>query len=127
MGTAGGQRAEAGVRADGSPEHANGTAVFTSFDDGAQVAAWRSLVGQVATRYVAQFGAAEVRRWNFETWNEIKNHDWDQTSFTPLGFRNYYGRLRGGAGRCRPAPPLRWTGQLQVQRRAAQPTTASRC
>jgi hypothetical protein len=59
----------------GSPEFVNGSAIFTSFDDGAQVAAWRSLVAQMARHYIKKFGAEEVRRWNFETWNEVENGD----------------------------------------------------
>ena len=106
-------RLKPGFELMGSPEYANGTAVFTSFDDGAQVAAWRSLVAQTAQRYIAKFGVDEVRTWNWETWNEIENGDWDQTTFTPVGFRNYYDacaagladadpRLRfGGPGNCK--------------------------
>ena len=101
-------RLKPGFELMGSPEFANGSAVFTSFDAAEQVVAWRSLVGQVAKRYVAKFGAAEVRRWNWETWNEIENGDWDQTNISAAGFRNYYDAC--AAGLADADPSLRFGG-----------------
>ena len=44
--------------------------VFTSFADKQQVEAFSELVETIASRYISRFGAAVVRRWRFESWNE---------------------------------------------------------
>ena len=37
-----------------------------------------------------QFGLDYVSQWNFETWNEPDNGDFDGLKFTPSSFNNYY-------------------------------------
>ncbi|XP_053727696.1 alpha-L-iduronidase [Synchiropus splendidus] len=63
---------------------------FTDFEDKAQVVAWRNLVYQLAQRYIDRYGLGHVSQWNFETWNEPNNHDFDNVSVSIEGFLNYY-------------------------------------
>ncbi len=88
---------------------------FSDFNDAGQLRRWRTLARDLATHLVARYGAGEVERWLFETWNEPDigfgwSHQWpeDTTSFC-----NYYDacvegllaaspRLTiGGPGTCR--------------------------
>uniref|UniRef100_A0A671UD59 Alpha-L-iduronidase n=1 Tax=Sparus aurata TaxID=8175 RepID=A0A671UD59_SPAAU len=63
---------------------------FTDFEDKSQVIEWRNLVYLVAKRNIDKFGLGSVSQWNFETWNEPNNHDFDNVSVSIQGFLNYY-------------------------------------
>ncbi|XP_057688975.1 alpha-L-iduronidase isoform X2 [Corythoichthys intestinalis] len=63
---------------------------FTDFEDKAQVFKWRNLVYLIAKRYIEKYGLGSVSQWNFETWNEPNNHDFDNVSMSIQGFLNYY-------------------------------------
>ncbi|XP_065176849.1 alpha-L-iduronidase-like [Sycon ciliatum] len=68
----------------------NPSGYFTSFDNKTQVILWKDLVQQVAAHYITRYGLAEVAQWNFETWNEPSNKDFDNLDITIEGFLNYY-------------------------------------
>ncbi|CAG5920346.1 unnamed protein product [Menidia menidia] len=63
---------------------------FTDFEDKSQVIEWRNFVYLTAKRYIDKYGLASVSRWNFETWNEPNNHDFDNVTMSIQGFLNYY-------------------------------------
>ncbi|XP_034026964.1 alpha-L-iduronidase [Thalassophryne amazonica] len=63
---------------------------FTDFEDKAQVIKWRNLVYVIAKRYIERYGLGRVSQWNFETWNEPSNQDFDNVSMSIQGFLNYY-------------------------------------
>ncbi|KAK7933950.1 hypothetical protein WMY93_004846 [Mugilogobius chulae] len=63
---------------------------FTNFDDKSQVVEWRNLIYQTAKRYIDKYGLGVVSQWNFETWNEPNNHDFDNVTMSIQGFLNYY-------------------------------------
>ncbi|KAK2837635.1 hypothetical protein Q5P01_014847 [Channa striata] len=63
---------------------------FTDFEDKSQVAEWRNLVYLIAKRYIDRYGLGSVSQWNFETWNEPNNHDFDNVTMSVQGFLNYY-------------------------------------
>ncbi|XP_067378044.1 alpha-L-iduronidase [Channa argus] len=63
---------------------------FTDFEDKSQVAEWRNLVYLLTKRYIDRYGLGSVSQWNFETWNEPNNHDFDNVSMSIQGFLNYY-------------------------------------
>ncbi|KAF7657526.1 hypothetical protein LDENG_00025810, partial [Lucifuga dentata] len=76
---------------------------FTSFEEKAQVLEWRRLVRLLAARYIDKYGLGSVAQWNFETWNEPNNHDFDNVSMSIQGFLNYYDACSEGL---RAASPL---------------------
>ncbi|XP_029458215.1 alpha-L-iduronidase isoform X3 [Rhinatrema bivittatum] len=101
----------------------NPSGYFTDFEDKIQVLAWKNLVSTIAKRYIDRYGLKYVSKWNFETWNEPDNHDFDNVSMTIQGFQNYYDACSeglkevspllkfGGPGdSCRPLPrsPICW-------------------
>lgn len=63
---------------------------FTDFEDKSQVIEWRNLVYLIAKRYIDMYGLGRVSQWNFETWNEPNNHDFDNVTVSIQGFLNYY-------------------------------------
>ncbi|XP_036791997.1 alpha-L-iduronidase isoform X2 [Oncorhynchus mykiss] len=63
---------------------------FTNFEDKMQVVEWRNLVHLIAKRYIEKYGLGSVSLWNFETWNEPNNHDFDNVTVSIQGFLNYY-------------------------------------
>ncbi|XP_072289725.1 alpha-L-iduronidase [Eucyclogobius newberryi] len=63
---------------------------FTDFEDKSQVVEWRNLVYRIAKRYIDKYGLGVVSQWNFETWNEPNNHDFDNVTMSIQGFLNYY-------------------------------------
>lgn len=63
---------------------------FTDFEDKSQVVEWRNLVYKIAKRYIDRYGLGVVSQWNFETWNEPNNHDFDNVTMSIQGFLNYY-------------------------------------
>ncbi|KAM9393941.1 alpha-L-iduronidase [Pholidichthys leucotaenia] len=63
---------------------------FTDFEDKSQVVKWRNLVYLLVRRYTDKYGLGRVSQWNFETWNEPNNHDFDNVSVSVQGFLNYY-------------------------------------
>ncbi|XP_068594599.1 alpha-L-iduronidase [Brachionichthys hirsutus] len=63
---------------------------FTDFEDKSQVLEWRNLVRLIAQRYIDIYGLGTVSRWNFETWNEPSNRDFDGVAMSVQGFLNYY-------------------------------------
>ncbi|XP_041109745.1 alpha-L-iduronidase isoform X2 [Polyodon spathula] len=63
---------------------------FTDFEDKKQVVEWKNMVAVIAKRYIDKYGLGYVSQWNFETWNEPSNHDFDNVNMTIQGFLNYY-------------------------------------
>ncbi|MGH0185089.1 UNVERIFIED_CONTAM: hypothetical protein FKN15_023450 [Acipenser sinensis] len=63
---------------------------FTDFEDKKQVVEWKNMVAVIAKRYIDKYGLEYVSQWNFETWNEPSNHDFDDVNMTIQGFLNYY-------------------------------------
>ncbi|XP_061673771.1 alpha-L-iduronidase isoform X2 [Syngnathoides biaculeatus] len=63
---------------------------FTNFEEKSQVFKWRNLVHLIAKKYIEKYGLGNVSQWNFETWNEPNNHDFDNVSMSIQGFLNYY-------------------------------------
>lgn len=63
---------------------------FTDFEDKLQVIKWRDLIYLIAKRYIDEYGLGTVSQWNFETWNEPNNHDFDNVTMSIQGFLNYY-------------------------------------
>jgi L-iduronidase len=49
---------------------------FEGWKTDAELHAWRALVRDTARRYLARYGAEEVRRWYFEPWNEADQPKW---------------------------------------------------
>ena len=66
------QGLDPGFEIMGNPGNAPDRAdrVFTSFKEHPQILGWRDLVAALGARYIGRFGAASVRRWRFESWNE---------------------------------------------------------
>ncbi len=65
---------------------------FNDFNDDRQLHRWRTLVRDLAMHLVERYGANEVERWMFETWNEPDigfgwAHQWPQDT---ASFCNYY-------------------------------------
>ncbi|KAJ8397109.1 hypothetical protein AAFF_G00009630 [Aldrovandia affinis] len=81
---------------------------FTNFEDKQQVVEWRNLVYLTAKRYIEKYGLGYVSRWNFETWNEPNNHDFDNVTMSIQGFLNYYDACSEGLHDASPA--LRFGG-----------------
>ncbi|XP_072112195.1 alpha-L-iduronidase isoform X2 [Mobula birostris] len=96
---------------------------FTNFEDKKQVVEWKKMITFVAQRYIDKYSLAYVSKWNFETWNEPDHHDFDNLTFTVLGFQNYYDacseglkeasvllKFGGPGGSCHPPPrsPICW-------------------
>ncbi|XP_012707580.3 alpha-L-iduronidase [Fundulus heteroclitus] len=96
---------------------------FTDLEEKAQVVEWRNLVYLIAKRYIDKYGLGRVSQWNFETWNEPNNHDFDNVTMSIQGFLNYYDacseglraasellRFGGPGDSCHPAPrsPYCW-------------------
>ncbi|XP_053559266.1 alpha-L-iduronidase [Bombina bombina] len=63
---------------------------FTDFEDKRQVLEWKNLIFLIAKRYIERYGLEHVSKWNFETWNEPDNHDFDNVTMSIEGFLNYY-------------------------------------
>ncbi|XP_028270094.1 alpha-L-iduronidase isoform X2 [Parambassis ranga] len=63
---------------------------FTNFEEKSQVMEWRNLIYLIAKRYIDKYGLRSVSQWNFETWNEPNNHDFDNVTMSIQGFLNYY-------------------------------------
>ncbi|KAJ8005777.1 hypothetical protein DPEC_G00121410 [Dallia pectoralis] len=63
---------------------------FANFEDKRQVFEWKNLVYLTARRYIEKYGLERVSQWNFETWNEPNNHDFDNVTVSIQGFLNYY-------------------------------------
>ncbi|RVE68609.1 hypothetical protein OJAV_G00093360 [Oryzias javanicus] len=63
---------------------------FNDFENKSQVVEWKNLVYLTAKRYIDKYGLERVSQWNFETWNEPNNHDFDNVTMTIQGFLNYY-------------------------------------
>jgi L-iduronidase len=68
----------------------NPSNIFTDFENKTQIYAWRDLVYEIALRYINKYGLDYVSSWNFESWNEPDNGDFDGLKFTPSSFLNYY-------------------------------------
>ncbi|XP_040180297.1 alpha-L-iduronidase [Rana temporaria] len=75
---------------------------FTDFEDKVQVKEWQHLIYSTARRYIEKYGLSHVSSWNFETWNEPDNHDFDNVSFTLTGFQNYYDACSEGLKQASP-------------------------
>lgn len=75
---------------------------FSNFDDKQQVFEWMDLVSQIADRYIKLFGIDWVKKWNFETWNEPDDNDFDVINVTVNGFLNYYDACNEGLKRINP-------------------------
>ncbi|XP_042579082.1 uncharacterized protein LOC109084909 isoform X1 [Cyprinus carpio] len=75
---------------------------FSNFEDKSQVTEWRKLVYLIAERYIWKYGLGFVSQWNFETWNEPNNHDFDNITVSIQGFLNYYDACSEGLRAARP-------------------------
>ncbi|KAG8454291.1 hypothetical protein GDO86_000802 [Hymenochirus boettgeri] len=75
---------------------------FTDFENKSQVIEWRNLIFLTANRYIERYGLLKVSKWNFETWNEPDNHDFDNVSMTINGFQNYYDACSEGLKQASP-------------------------
>ncbi|KAM4707700.1 alpha-L-iduronidase [Discoglossus pictus] len=75
---------------------------FTDFEDKRQVVEWRNLIFLTANRYIEKYGLQQVSKWNFETWNEPDNHDFDNVTMTVQGFHNYYDACSEGLTKASP-------------------------
>ncbi|KAM8940318.1 alpha-L-iduronidase [Pelodytes ibericus] len=75
---------------------------FTDFEDKTQVVEWRNFVFLIATRYIDKYGLPNISKWNFETWNEPDNHDFDNVSMSVTGFQNYYDACSEGLKQASP-------------------------
>ncbi|XP_076126229.1 alpha-L-iduronidase isoform X1 [Alosa pseudoharengus] len=76
---------------------------FHDFEDKRQVMEWRNLVYHTAMRYIGKYGMGYVSQWNFETWNEPNNHDFDNVTVSIQGFLNYYDACSEGLRAASPA------------------------
>ncbi|XP_063051513.1 alpha-L-iduronidase [Engraulis encrasicolus] len=81
---------------------------FDDFEDKKQVVEWRNLVHRIAKRYIGKYGLGYVSQWNFETWNEPNNHDFDNVTVSIQGFLNYYDACSEGLRAA--SPKLRFGG-----------------
>ncbi|XP_078455383.1 alpha-L-iduronidase isoform X2 [Lampetra planeri] len=92
---------------------------FTDFENKTQLVAWRSLVSELAKRYIDMYGLREVLQWNFETWNEPDHGDFDNISMTVQGQRQLHAHSGAGArGRALdPAPLPTFPSHSHLQRR----------
>lgn len=63
---------------------------FTDFEDKLQVIKWKNFIYLIAKRYIDEYGLGSVSQWNFETWNEPNNHDFDNVTMSIQGFLNYF-------------------------------------
>ncbi|KAI1293508.1 Alpha-L-iduronidase [Halotydeus destructor] len=69
---------------------------YSDLDDHRQLRSWSKLVHYTVSRYVKLFGFDYVQSWNFETWNEPDNGDFDGLNFTSESFLKYYEATRAG-------------------------------
>ncbi|XP_076854892.1 alpha-L-iduronidase isoform X2 [Brachyhypopomus gauderio] len=76
---------------------------FSDFENKSQVVEWRRLVYLIAQRYIDKYGLGFVSKWNFETWNEPNNRDFDNVSMSIQGFLNYYDACSEGLRMASPA------------------------
>lgn len=93
----------------------NPSNVFTGFTERDDILVWRDFVAQLIGRFIERYGADEVRKWYFETWNEPDLPWWQHGE---RGFLNYYDacvagidavdpKLRiGGPGTARTLSPM---------------------
>uniref|UniRef100_T1IW51 Alpha-L-iduronidase n=1 Tax=Strigamia maritima TaxID=126957 RepID=T1IW51_STRMM len=63
---------------------------FRNFENKTEIDMWRHLVTKLATHYIGRYGLNYVQSWNFESWNEPDNHDFDNITMSLKGFLNYY-------------------------------------
>ncbi|XP_068089677.1 alpha-L-iduronidase [Hyperolius riggenbachi] len=80
----------------------NPSGYFTDFEDETQVKEWSQLIYLTAQRYIERYGLSHVSSWNFETWNEPDNHDFDNVSLTVKGIQNYYDACSEGLKKASP-------------------------
>ncbi|CAL8250420.1 unnamed protein product [Boreogadus saida] len=76
---------------------------FSDLEDKQQVEEWRKMVYLVAKRYIDKYSLGVVSQWNFETWNEPNNHDFDNVTMSIQGFLNYYDACSEGLRAASPA------------------------
>ncbi|WP_160194713.1 GH39 family glycosyl hydrolase [Devosia riboflavina] len=65
----------------------NPSGVFTCFTEKDDILLWRDFVTALVERFVSRYGAEEVKKWYFETWNEPDLPWWQHGE---RGFLNYY-------------------------------------
>jgi len=65
--------------------------LFTAFDVAADIQFWRTYIAAVARHCEARYGAANVRGWYFEMWNEPDLNGW-----TTKELLNYFDASRAG-------------------------------
>ncbi|XP_076810679.1 alpha-L-iduronidase-like [Clavelina lepadiformis] len=68
----------------------NPSGYFKNFDNMNEIVEFKKLVEALAKRYINMFGEYYVSTWNFETWNEPDNHDFDSLKISTEGFLKYY-------------------------------------
>ena len=67
----------------------NPSGFFSDFCNDGQLHAWRRMVRDLANHLMDRYGADEVKKWYFETWNEPDVGWWHQWP-EPVPFCNYY-------------------------------------
>jgi L-iduronidase len=87
--------------------------MFNDFNDDQQLHRWRDLVSELAWHATRRYGAVDVEKWYFESWNEPDAGWWRQWPADEQSFCNYYDacseglrlvnpKIRfGGPGTCR--------------------------
>jgi hypothetical protein len=58
-----------GFEVMGNPQSSSEQGLFSSFKEDAQLAGFGDLMKALALRYIALYGADNVRQWRFESWN----------------------------------------------------------
>ncbi|RZB41597.1 alpha-L-iduronidase [Asbolus verrucosus] len=74
----------------GYPIKSNDTFLI-NFHDGEAIGKqfWQQLVEEIASRYIARFGANEVSSWKFELWNEPDLRNYNLLNFTLAEYLQY--------------------------------------
>lgn len=75
---------------------------FSDFEDPAQVAQWKELIQELASRYINRYGMLYATKWYFESWNEPKRKAFDGLNMTMKGFMNYYDATAEGLRQASP-------------------------
>lgn len=71
------------------------------FEQPADLALWKELVGELGRHYIERYGEEYVTQWNFESWNE-PDHEGYGSNFTDQGLCNYYDACSEGLREANP-------------------------
>jgi L-iduronidase len=73
----------------------NPSGLFAGFEDRDTLHRWRDMVAELARRCIGRYGAAEIRAWYFESWNEPDLPWWP---WGTQAYLNYYDACVEGLG-----------------------------